>query len=399
MASKQRGGIPRGLKRTGPVLFSYGFRPFFLGAALGAVATMLIWLGSLFIGLNPGGIYGAAAWHSHEMLFGFAPAVLIGFLLTTVPNWSGRLPVAGVPLACLFGLWCAGRLALAFPDATGINIAVGIDGIFLPLLLAICLREIIVGAKWRDLKAVGVLSLLSISNTAFHWQVLSDGDPAIWSRIALAAYIVMIMLVGGRMLPSYTRNRLKQQNSDTFPVSHGKLDVFAIAIGALTLGLWVAWPQAGFILLPGTVAAAIHLVRLARWRGWKVAGDPLLLALHIAYGFIPAGFAAMALGVAELLPYRSVFHLLSVGGMAGMMLAVMMRSIRGHTGRHPAGTWTSGAACALLFLAALLRPAADLVPDAMPLLYAAAAMAWISAFLLFLLEYGPMLVRVRRDPR
>jgi Uncharacterized protein involved in response to NO len=399
MAGKQRGGIPRGLKQTGPVLFSYGFRPFFLGAALWAVATMLIWLGSLFFGLNPGGSYGASAWHSHEVLFGFAPAVLTGFLLTTVPNWSGRLPVAGTPLACLFGLWCAGRLALAFPEATGIAVAVGVDAVFLPILLAICLREIIAGGKWRDLKAVSVLSLLSIANAAFHWQVLTDSDPAIWSRSALAGYLVLITLVGGRMIPSYTRNRLKQQNSDTFPASHGRLDVFAIAIGTLTLVFWGVRPQAGPILLLGPAAATVHFIRLARWRGWKVAGDPLLLALHIAYGFIPLGFIAMTLGVAELLPYRSVFHLLSVGGMAGMMLAVMMRSIRGHTGRQPTGTWTSGAACALLFLAALLRAAADLVPDAMPQLYATAALAWIASFLLFLLEYGPMLVRVRRDPR
>lgn len=399
MTGRQRGGIPRGLKQTGPVLFSYGFRPFFLGAAIWAVVVMLLWLGSLFAGLNPGGSYGAVAWHSHEMLFGFAPAVLIGFLLTTVPNWSGRLPVAGGPLAGLFGLWCAGRLALTFPEATGIAVAVGIDGIFLPLLLAICLRETITGGKWGDLKAVGVLTFLSLANAVFHWRALGGGDFAVWSRVALAAYIVLITLVGGRMIPSYTRNRLKQQNNHLFPASHGRLDVFAITIGALTLGLWVIRPQAGAILLLGPAAAAMHFVRLARWRGWTVAGDPLILSFHVTYGFIPAGFVAMALGAAEILPYPSLFHLLSVGGMAGMMLTVMMRSIRGHTGRPPTGTWVSGTTCGLIFLAALLRPAADLVPDAMPQLYATAALAWTASFLVFLLEYGPMLVRVRRSPR
>ena len=146
------GGIPRGIATTGPVLFSYGFRPFFLGASLWAIFAMAGWIAALTTGIDIAGEYGPAHWHAHEMLFGFSSAVLAGFLLTAVPNWTGRLPVSGRPLAYLFALWVAGRLALLATDVIGLKFAVIIEAAFMPALLAICAREIIVGRKWKDLK-------------------------------------------------------------------------------------------------------------------------------------------------------------------------------------------------------------------------------------------------------
>jgi uncharacterized protein involved in response to NO len=146
--SRPKGGIPRGLARSGPVIFSYGFRPFFLGGALWAIVAMALWIAALSGFIDLGGDYGAPNWHAHEMLFGFASAVLAGFLLTAVPNWTGRLPVSGKPLIWLFALWCAGRLFLLVPDTVGVVTAATVDGLFLPALLAICAREVLAGRKW-----------------------------------------------------------------------------------------------------------------------------------------------------------------------------------------------------------------------------------------------------------
>ena len=144
--------VPRGLSRTGPVLFSYGYRPFFLGGALWAIAAMGLWIAAITGHITIAETYGAPNWHAHEMLFGFASAVLAGFLLTAVPNWTGRLPVSGWPLAGLFALWCAGRIALLASDTIGVAVAATIDALFLPVLLAICTREVVAGRKWKDLK-------------------------------------------------------------------------------------------------------------------------------------------------------------------------------------------------------------------------------------------------------
>ncbi|MCG5476958.1 MAG: NnrS family protein, partial [Sinorhizobium fredii] len=187
--AKREGYVPRGLARTGPVLFSYGFRPFFLGAAVWAVVAMTLWVVALAGHLEVAGSYGAHAWHAHEMLFGFAPAVLAGFLLTAVPNWTGRLPVSGWPLAGLFALWLAGRAALLSPDMIGIPPAAAIDGLFLPALLLICAREVIAGRKWKDLKVLGGLLALSLANACFHFAVVTGDHVHIAMRLGISAYV------------------------------------------------------------------------------------------------------------------------------------------------------------------------------------------------------------------
>src|SRR6188768_2360618 len=138
----RRRGIPRGLRRTGPALLSYGFRPFFLGAGVWAVASMALWIAALVLGLPLGGAYGAVAWHGHEMLFGFGAAVLAGFLMTAIPNWTGQMPLSGPPLAALAGLWLAGRLAMLAIPWIGVVPAVVVDAAFLPVLVGVCGREL-----------------------------------------------------------------------------------------------------------------------------------------------------------------------------------------------------------------------------------------------------------------
>ena len=162
----RRQGIPRGLRRSGPVLLSYGFRPFFLGAGVFAIVAMGLWIAALSAGLPLGGDYGAVAWHGHEMLFGFGAAVLAGFLMTAIPNWTGQMPLSGPPLGALAALWLAGRLAMAGAAWIGLPLAVAIDVLFLPVLVAVCARELIAGQKWKDMKVLGGVTLIALDEGA-----------------------------------------------------------------------------------------------------------------------------------------------------------------------------------------------------------------------------------------
>lgn len=393
---RTRRPIPRGLATSGPVIFSYGFRPFFLGAGLWAVAAMALWILALMSGIDVGGSYGALHWHAHEMLFGFTSAVLAGFLLTAVPNWTGRLPVSGTPLVLLFTLWCAGRITLLAPDVLGILPSAAIDGLFLPALLFICGREVIAGHKWKDLKVLGGLLALSVANGFYHFSMISGDDPEFAMRLAIAAYVVLVTIVGGRIIPSFTRNWLNRLGEVKFPAPYSRFDTAAIVCGAAALACWTAFPHNPLTAFAAVSAALLHMIRLSRWRGWTVHAEKLLLVLHVAYAFIPVGFMAIAFGAVELLDDFSVLHILTIGAIASMMLAVMTRASRGHTGRALTASRLTVISYAALVLAALVRPAAEIVPAFSSPIYAAAGLLWMTAFGLFCLEYAPMLVRARR---
>lgn len=393
------GGIPRGIATTGPVLFSYGFRPFFLGASLWAIFAMAAWIAAVVSGIDIAGTYGAAHWHAHEMLFGFSSAVLAGFLLTAVPNWTGRLPVSGRPLAYLFGLWVAGRLALLSADIVGLAPAVIIEAMFMPALLAICAREIIVGRKWKDLKVVGGLVLLSAANIWFHISVVRQLDVDAAARLAIGAYVMLIMIVGGRILPSFTRNWLNKFGRTDFPVPYNRFDTMAILVGVAALACWTFEPQHIVTAAVAATASLLQAARLIRWRGWTTWPDKIVFVLHAAYAFVPLGFAAVAAGAIEALDPYSAMHVMTVGVMASMMLAVMTRASRGHTGRPLAASNLSCAAYAAIIGAALARPFAEVLPGHYHHLISLSGALWILAFGLFCIEYGPMLVRDRRSPR
>ncbi|MFK0274893.1 NnrS family protein [Ensifer sp. NPDC090286] len=396
---KPSGGIPRGLSTTGPVLFSYGFRPFFLAAALWAIGAMALWIAALLLGLDLAGDYGAAHWHAHEMLFGFSSAVLGGFLLTAIPNWTGRLPVSGRPLAALFGLWVIGRVALLSSGFIGLPVAAAVEALFLPVLLLICAREVIVGRKWKDLKVIGGLIILSAANIWFHLSVLGNLDVDAAARLAIGAYTMLIMIVGGRIVPSFTRNWLNKVGRTDFPVPYNRFDTAAILIGVAALAAWTFAPVHIVTAAIAVVACAFHAVRLLRWHGSPTWPEKLLFVLHVAYAFVPLGFLAISAGAVELLSDYPVMHVLTVGVIAFMMLAVMTRATRGHTGRPLVGSTVTSASYVAIAGAALIRPLAEVLPAHYHHLIALSGMLWIAAFALFTLEYGPMLVRERRAPR
>ncbi|WP_332690378.1 NnrS family protein [Devosia sp.] len=396
-AIAKRQPVPRGIARSGPVIFSYGFRPFFLAAGLWAIAAMALWIGALAAGWEIGGSYGGAYWHAHEMLFGYSSAALAGFLLTAVPNWTGRLPVSGTPLIVLFALWCAGRLALLAPDMLGLPLSIAIDAAFLPLLLAICAREIVAGRKWKDLKILGGILALALANLCFHLLVAWGGDAGLANRLGVGAFVMLVTIMGGRVVPSFTRNWLVKRHSIDLPAPYDRFDTVALLTGLAALLLWVTLPGTVWTALACLVAACLHLVRLWRWRGWQTWDEKLVLVLHLGYAFVPAGFLAVALAQLGLVEATAALHVFTVGTIGVMTLAIMSRATRGHTGLPLAASGTTAASYAALIAAALLRPLASVWPDFATELLSATGLCWVIAFALYVIEYGPVLVQRRRE--
>jgi uncharacterized protein involved in response to NO len=383
--------FPRGMSRTGPVLFSYGFRPFFLASALWAIASLDLWVAYLSFGIPVASDYGPLYWHAHEMLFGFAPAVLAGFLLTAIPNWTGRLPIAGRPLAVLFAIWCAGRIAMLASGSVGIIAATAIDSLFLPVMLVICAREVVAGKKWKDLKVIAGLFVLSLANLVFHIQVIKGVGPELAIRLGIGAYVLLVTIVGGRILPSFTRNWINQFGRTDFPVPYNTFDAATIIIGAVALVLWTCVPESTAVCGVAGVAAILNTIRLVRWRGWATWPEPILFVLHATFLFVPLGFAAIALQASRWLPEVGVLHIFAIGTISMMMLAVMTRATRGHTGRKLKSSRTTNISYVLLGCVALVRPLAELVPALTTEILAVAAIGWTASFGLFVVEHGPLL--------
>jgi len=384
--------VPRGIARSGPPILSYGFRPFFLLAGIVACLDMIVWIGGLSGYWGVGGPEGPIAWHGHEMLFGYAAAALCGFILAAIPNWTGRLPVSGVPLLVLVLLWCAGRMLLLFPVTAGSLVGPGIDALFLPTLAVVVVREVVTGRNWQNLRVAGAICGLALLNIAFHLTVVGGWDVMPVLRATVAVYVLLVCIIGGRIIPSFTRNYLAKRGKKKLPRPMGLIDHAAI-IAALTAGLiWAAWPDSTATVLLGSTAAALNGLRLSGWQGHRTFAEPLLAVLHVAYAFVPLGFAAVAVAATGLVAPASAVHILTVGVIGMSTLAVMTRASRGHTGRALCASPATTASYTCLFLAAILRPAAELLPDFDHMVLAASGTAWIAAFAIYLVEHVPMLV-------
>jgi uncharacterized protein involved in response to NO len=390
--------VPRGIARTGPAILSYGFRPFFLAAGIFALIAMILWIGALSGFWSVGGGRGPVAWHSHEMLFGYGSAALGGFVLTAVPNWTGGLPVSGRPLMVLVVLWLAGRVTSLAPEVLGSMASILVETLFLAGLAFVVAREVIAGHNWQNLRVAAVIVVLALLEISFGVAEMTGGDPSGILRATTALYVLLVCQIGGRIIPSFTRNYLARRGASRLPVPIGRFDQLALA-SALAAGLcWSFFPEGWPTALLCLLAAALHAARLIRWRGAATWREPLLWVMHVAYGFIPVGYAAVALSSIGLLAAPSALHLLTVGVIGLMTLAVMTRAARGHTGRPLAASLVTTASYLCLIATAVLRPLADLVPEFYHPLLTLSAMGWLAAYGLFVAEHAPMLLRpsVRR---
>ncbi len=393
------GPVPRLRASAGPALFSYGFRPFFLLAGIWAPAALTLWMLSFAGFLSLPTAFDPLSWHAHEMLFGFAAAAVAGFVLTAVPNWTGRLPLQGRSLLFLVGLWLAGRAAVITSAVIGGWSAAVVDVAFLAVLLAAVAREIIAGRNWRNLPVVAVLAALCGANIAFHVGALASQGTTAAARLAVAVLIVLICLIGGRIIPSFSRNWLVKRGQGRLPASFGGFDKLTLVLTLVAMACWTYDPQSYVTGVAAAIAAAFNLLRLVRWAGDRTAAEPLLWILHVGYLWIPAG-----LGLLAITPFNGSvtpsagLHALTAGAIATMILAVMTRATLGHTGRN----LRAGAGAAVLYLLILIagisRVVASLDATLFSPLLIASAVGWVAAFGLFIGLYGPMLVRLRVRP-
>lgn len=383
---------------TGLALFSAGFRPFFLLSALWSALALPVWL-SVYTGqaVLPSAL-APVVWHVHEMIYGYALATVAGFLLTAIPNWTGRLPVRGAPLAILAGLWLAGRIAVLFSGTLGATTAAFADLAFPLAFAAVVARELIAGRNWKNLPMLVALAFLFSGNLMVHLQILGMASTAeLGNRLGLATILMLIALVGGRIVPSFTRNWLaKARPKGRLPAPIGRFDLAALLVTGAGLAAWVIAPAGyatpWFALAAGLAAAA----RLSRWCGLATLREPLVFILHLGYGWLALGLLLLGFnGLHPLLPSTTALHALTAGAIGTMTLAVMTRATLGHSGQALVAGRGTQAIYALVILAALLRLAAPLAgADAMNLTWVAGA-AWSGAFGLFALVYGSLLLRPR----
>lgn len=381
----------------GPAFLSYGFRPFFLAAALFAGMAVPAWILLLMNAGDSPFLYAPREWHVHEMLFGFLPAVMTGFLLTAIPNWTERAPLRGTPLLLLLTLWLAGRLFIAVPWATPL-VSATVDEAFLVMLAAIVWREIAIGKAW-DRSPIGMLiSLYAGANILFHVLALRGAETDLPERMALALIMMLLALIGGRITPSFTGDYMAQRGMIEEPPPFSRIDGVSIVLVATAAVSWIFQPQGGltgWILVAAGVGA---LFRLSRWRGWITWREPLVLILHVGYGWL--GLSLLILGGATLglgLKTADAVHALTTGAVGVMTLAVMTRASLGHTGRSKHAGPLTVVIYLLVNLGAIVRvfgPSSGLPPN---LVLGMAAVCWSGAYLFFAATYGPSLIRPGLD--
>ncbi len=381
----------------GPAFLSYGFRPFFLSAALFAGVAIPVWALILTGWTDSPFRYAPRDWHVHEMLFGFLPAVITGFLLTAMPNWTDRPPLRGTPLLALLALWLAGRLTIAMPWPTPLVSAL-IDAGYLAVLAAIVWREIIAGKAW-DRAPIGiVISLYAAANILFHVLALGGSETDLPERMAIALMMLLLTLIGGRVTPSFTSDYLAERGRPDQLSSFSRFDGLTILLTAVAALSWVIQPQAittGWFLI---IAGLANIVRLSRWRGWATWREPIVLILHVGYGWL--AFSLLIIGGATLgfgLKPADAVHALTTGAVGAMTMAVMTRASLGHTGRPKEADRLTVLIYMLVNLGALLRVFGPMTGLPANLMLGAAAAAWSAAYLLFAAVYGPYLTRPSLD--
>lgn len=388
-----RPGSPAAPQPRGWPVLRLGFRPFYLGAALFGALAVPLWMAA-FTGHAAVDLPVAPLlWHAHEMVFGFFVAVIVGFLLTAGKAWTGLATPRGATLGALVALWLAARVA----GVTGPYVVhVALDLALLPVVAATLGALFVRARNRRNMPLVGILLLLTLANLAFHLGALGviDVSPLRAVLAGLALVVLIESVIAGRVIPLFTANATPGLTLRVRPMTEWA----TLALTGIALAWWTFVPGSliGALLLGA--AAALHLHRQWQWRPLVARGRPILWILHAAYVWIPAGLALLAGAEAGWIAPSLGVHALAVGATGGLIIGMMTRTARGHTGRPLHASRAEVLAYALVLAAALLRV---LVPLAAPTLYlaalVAAAIAWSAAFALYLAVFAPWLVRTRAD--
>ncbi|WP_231502140.1 NnrS family protein [Herbaspirillum sp. RV1423] len=373
-------------------LWRLAFRPFYLAAAVFAVLAIPLWLASYF-GWIAGGSHITLLWHMHEMVFGMVAAVIVGFLYTAGKNWTNLWTPRKAPLAALVGLWLAGRVAMLVAPPW---LAAVVDLAFLPLAAWSFYRVLRKADNKRNLFLVGLLLLLGIANATFHGAALGliRVSPILSIQAAILIVVLIESVIGARVIPMFTRNGAP----GTTPVVNGKRDRITIILAVLAGLAWVTGIAPVFTASMAFAAGCATLARLAGWQPHRTLRVPLLWILHLSYGWIAIGFFLMALASLGIVPASAAFHALTVGSMAGLIMGMITRTALGHTGRPLKTGIAEPAMYTLIQLGALVRLLAALGVDGDGhVTLSLAAGCWSGAFLIYVIAYGPYLLRPRID--
>lgn len=378
-------------------LFSYGFRPFFMAVGVYAPLILVVWIAYIALGWDMPLPMEAALWHAHEMIYGLVVAALAGFILTAMTNWTGAAPLRGLPLAGLFGLWIAGRLAMCLFDGLPFTLVAVVELSFLPVLGLYVARVLIKAGNRRNMVFLAIIGLLWAVDGLFLAKMAGfefvDGLDA--GRLALDLILIMLALVAGRIVPAFTRNWLMRQGKAVDIPVMAPLDKAAVLSLVLVLAVDLFFPLGWPAVAITAVAAVLHSLRLARWHGHKSLSDSLVWVLHLGYGLLVLGLWLKNLSLwGPYIPETAWTHAVGIGAAAVMILAVMSRAGLGHTGRPLTAPCGMGLAYLLISVSALARVAADLgLPGGYQLWLMVAAIGWIAGFAIFLVRYIPILMR------
>jgi uncharacterized protein involved in response to NO len=327
-------------------------------------------------------------WHVHEMLFGYTGAVIAGYMIVAGANWTGRYPVAGAPVIVLAGVWAAGRLAMASGALSLVDLA------FLFLFAAALWREQVEARNGRNLVPCVVISLLAVANLGFHMRDLLPEMGNASERLAIGLICSLIAVMGGRLVPSFTRNWLASRRVNQEPAPYGPFDIAVVVLTVLGLASWLVLPDAPTTGVALVVCGVATFVRLRRWRGWTARGEALIWGLHLGHGWLAIGLMLLGLSIlAPGIPYAAAIHALTSGAIGVTSLAMMTRTSLSLTGRERrADGWTS-LMYVLVNAAAILRVAASFIAELRQELLGPSAICWSLAFGLFIASYGPMLCK------
>ncbi|MBN8970047.1 MAG: NnrS family protein [Rhizobiales bacterium] len=384
--------VSQGTAPRYPAFLSYGFRPFFLLGAIYAGLVIMVWLPVFYGELSLHSVFAPRDWHIHEMLYGYLPAIIAGFLFTALPNWTGRAPIKDSPLLAMVLLWIAGRLAVTLSIDTGWLAAMIVDCGFLAMLTALAAREVCASGNWRNLKVVVVVGFLLASNVTFHLETHFEGAADYSIRLGIAVIVFLLSLIAGRIIPAFTRNWLTRENPGRLPAQFALFDLATLLLTVAALVLWIAMPASHMTGVALLLAGVLHAIRMGRWAGDRVLRDRLLLILHVGYAFLPLGFLLAGAGAFDLIPASGGAHAWMVGSAGVMTLAVMTRASLGHTGRPLKASRAVETIYAAVVVAALARICAAVHPAWSEHLLHIAALAWVVAFFGFGAVFGPMLL-------
>ena len=386
------------MQRVNCALFALGFRPFFLLAGLFAVILIALWSTAFVTNYALATYYGMVGWHSHEMIFGYASAVIAGFLLTAVGNWTGMRTTSGAPLAALSALWLAGRVMPFFPAAIPFWLTALVDFLFFPALTVFLAIPLLRSRQRRNLFFILLLGAFALANLLVHLELLgfAEGFARAGIFLGLDLIILLIVIMGGRVIPFFTERALPGVSPKRWSwvewLSIGSVIAFIVAELAL--------PDSILVVVTAGLAAASNALRLIGWytkRFWPV---PLLWVLHMGYGWVVVGFCLKALAATGLVSPQWTVHAFTVGAIGVLTLGMMARVSLGHTGRPLEASKSIAIGFALINLAAAARGIAPIFfVSWLPHLVALSGGLWILSFVIFLEVYVPILISPRVDGR